>query len=294
MKPIVGVLLIALLAANIWSLLNQRRIERRLETLQAENQKLADDIAQKTAISPEDFRTAQAQLEKAHSYMDAVDNRLTNSATVLKSLQDVAAAQNQPAMTRFPNARPGYVDTRLPGNAFPGGNNSPAPESTAELLSPPSSSHSPDGQLLHRSWGPEQVLGPPDTQGAGDIPTAWAPKSLNGAGEEWLNVNYSQAVDIAEINVRETHNPGAISKITAVLATGQEIVVWEGREPPAQPPVDMKFTVPPGVQAQSVKVYLDRRRVPGWNEIDAVELVGRDGSRQWASSATASSSYAEP
>jgi len=41
-------------------------------------------------------------------------------------------------------------------------------------------------------------------------------------------------------------------------------------------------------------VYLDRRRVPGWNEIDAVELVGRDGSRQWATSAIASSSYAEP
>jgi hypothetical protein len=137
------------------------------------------------------------------------------------------------------------------------------------------------------------VLGPPDTREAGDIPTAWAPKSSNG-GEEWLHVNYDRAVDISEINVRETHNPGAISKITALLPTGQEIVVWEGTEPPAQPPVDMKFTVPPGVQAQSVRVYLDRQRVPGWNEIDAVELVGRDGTRQWASSATASSSYAEP
>src|SRR5437773_2312097 len=114
MKPIVGVLLIVLLAANIWSLLNQRRIERRLETLQADNQKLADEIAQKPSISPEDFRSAQAQLEKAHSYMDAVDNRLTNSATVLKSLQDAAAAQNQQAIARYPSPQPGRVDTRLP------------------------------------------------------------------------------------------------------------------------------------------------------------------------------------
>ena len=42
------------------------------------------------------------------------------------------------------------------------------------------------------------------------------------------------------------------------------------------------------------RVDFDRARVPGWNEIDAVELVGRDGSRQWATSAKASSSYAGP
>ena len=40
-------------------------------------------------------------------------------------------------------------------------------------------------------------------------------------------------------------------------------------------------------------IHLDTTRVPGWNELDAVELVGRDGSRQWATSADASSTYAE-
>jgi hypothetical protein len=43
-----------------------------------------------------------------------------------------------------------------------------------------------------------------------------------------------------------------------------------------------------------VKVYLDTARVPGWNEIDAVQIIGRDGSQQWAKHATASSTYAEP
>ena len=38
---------------------------------------------------------------------------------------------------------------------------------------------------------------------------------------------------------------------------------------------------------------LDTSRVPGWNEIDAVEIVGHDGSRQWASQAAASTSYAD-
>jgi hypothetical protein len=45
------------------------------------------------------------------------------------------------------------------------------------------------------------------------------------------------------------------------------------------------------IQANQIKVYLDRQRSPGWNEIDAVELIARDSSM--AASAMASSSYAE-
>ena len=41
-----------------------------------------------------------------------------------------------------------------------------------------------------------------------------------------------------------------------------------------------------------MKIYLDTKRVNGWNEIDAVELVGKDGSKQWAVNASASSTYA--
>jgi hypothetical protein len=43
---------------------------------------------------------------------------------------------------------------------------------------------------------------------------------------------------------------------------------------------------------KSIKVYLDTSLIQGWEEIDAVELVGRDGSRQWAKDVNASSTYA--
>ena len=42
----------------------------------------------------------------------------------------------------------------------------------------------------------------------------------------------------------------------------------------------------------ALRVELDTNRSNGWNEIDAVELVGPDG-RQWAAHARASSSYAD-
>ena len=143
-----------------------------------------------------------------------------------------------------------------------------------------------------RAWGPEQAAGAPDTMQAGDISTAWASANPDG-GEEWLKLEYERAVDIAEVRVRETYNPGAISKVTAFLADGRELTLWEGTEPPSQAPVEMSFQVPSTLVARSVKVYLDTTRVPGWNEIDAVAIVARDGSVQWAQHVKASSTYAQ-
>ncbi len=142
-----------------------------------------------------------------------------------------------------------------------------------------------------RSWGTEQVVGAPNTPTAGDQPTAWASREPDG-GPEWLQAGFDRPVDISEIRVRETYNPGAISKVTA-LSNGQEVVLWEGTAAPGPAPRDFVIRPVQPIQADSVLVHLDTARVAGWNEIDAVELVGRDGTRQWASSSRASSTYAD-
>jgi hypothetical protein len=114
-------------------------------------------------------------------------------------------------------------------------------------------------------------------------------------GAEWLKVDYERETQVAEVRVRETYNPGAIVRVTAVLAGGEEALLWEGEEPSAQAPIDRSFPVANvNVPTKSIKIYLDTKKVPGWNEIDAVELIGKDGSRQWATQASASSSYADP
>jgi len=142
-----------------------------------------------------------------------------------------------------------------------------------------------------RPWGPEQATGAPDTEQAGDMPTAWA--SLNpDDGVEWLRVDFDQAVTISEVRIRESFNPGTVSKVTAILQGGREHVLWEGLDPTAGAPADFTVKAVGEVASRSVKIYLDTTRVQGWNEIDAVELVGKDGKRQWASRALASSTYA--
>ncbi len=151
---------------------------------------------------------------------------------------------------------------------------------------PPAAAETPK-----RPWGPEQALGAPDTTQAGDMQTAWASQTQDG-GEEWLRLDYEKAVNLAQVRIRESYNPGAVTKVTAFRANGEEVVLFEGDDPTANPPADLAVEVPGEVVSKQVKVYLDTRRVEGWNEIDAVELVGKDGSHQWATFAAASSTYA--
>jgi hypothetical protein len=135
-----------------------------------------------------------------------------------------------------------------------------------------------------------QATGAPDTLAAEDLPTAWAPASEDG-GAEWLQLDYETAVEIAQVRVRQNCGAGCIAKVAAVLESGREVVIWQGRQDAATGIVEAPFHAPAGLKARGVRVYLDTARVPGWNEIDAVELIGRDGSRQWASGASASSTY---
>ena len=294
MKAILVCVVIVLLGINGYLAINQHQLKRKVAVLENANRDLTAVVDQKPDISTEELRETRRQLEQAQLTLAATEKIITNLAPALSQPQGPSAqiaASGSGRNSRF--TTPQAVS--LPG--VPG-----RPGGIEALDQPPasldpgmvSSSHSAEGQLLQRSWGPEQMIGPPNTTEAGDYATAWAPRTSRGAGEEWIHLGYENAVEVAQVNVRETYNPGAISKIAAVLPNGQETVLWEGVEPAAQAPVNMSFPLPAGVRANQVKVYLDRRRVPGWNEIDAVELVGRDGSRQWATSAVASSSYAEP
>jgi hypothetical protein len=285
MKPILIAGFALLVGAVGWLALRQQRLERRIDVLRIENARLSEELAQKPNLSPEQFRAASQRLEKAGVFIDAVENRLTNASALLKQLQSASQDLGGSSRRRPASGAGSRADYPPPLSTPPGFVEGPP--------RPAVSSHGPDGQLLQRYWGPEQLVGPPDTHAAGDMPTAWAPLSSRGGRDEWLQVNYDRAVDISEIRVRETYNPGAIAKLAAVLPDGQEVVIWEGVTPPTEAPADTGFAAPAGLQAQSVKIYLDRTRAPGWNEIDAVELVGRDGTRQWASSAAASTSYAD-
>lgn len=143
------------------------------------------------------------------------------------------------------------------------------------------------------SWSPGQAAGPPDTTEHADRSTAWAPSSQDG-GREWLKLSFPKSVEIREINIHESFNPGAVARVIALLPNGTERTLWEGTAPADSALIEHSIPVPKGTRSDTIRIELDTTRVPGWNEIDAVELVGTDSSRQWASSASASSWFGEP
>jgi hypothetical protein len=136
------------------------------------------------------------------------------------------------------------------------------------------------------------MIGAPDTERAGDFPTAWASLDPDG-GPEWVVVDFPKEVEVGQVRVRETLGPGTIFMVSAILADGSEKILWHGTEPAAEAPVEMEFNPSSQVRSRRIRVQLDTSKVSGWNEIDAVELVGTDGTRQWASGAWASSTYAD-
>lgn len=145
------------------------------------------------------------------------------------------------------------------------------------------------------NWGSHQVTGRPDTQGAGDIVTAWASASQDSQ-REWLLLTYPQPVVPTLIRVHETYNPGALDRITLFDPAGNEIEVWSGQDPTTRdkPSGVSEIPVSTTFKTNKVKIHLDSPNVRGWNEIDAVGLVDSDGKTHWAVDADASSSYGRP
>jgi len=150
-------------------------------------------------------------------------------------------------------------------------------------------------QRPKRDWGPEQATGEPDTNMAGDIVTAWASASQDGQ-DEWLLMEYANPVVPPAVLVYETFNPGSLVRVTGFKLDGEEVELWKGVDPTptdagmgtSEIPVKISFTI------ARVKLYIDSKNVPGWNEIDAVGLRDKEKKMHWAIAADASTTYAAP
>ncbi len=142
------------------------------------------------------------------------------------------------------------------------------------------------------SYDVRRVLGPPDvpTPGADHV-NAWCPAQEN-AGTEWLELTYAKAVDATVVRVYEVYTGGAVARVDVRSPGGSWRVGWEGTSDLHGGGTFEARLSSPGVAVNAVRVTLDTGRHKGWHEIDAVELVGPDGSA-FATDATASSTWGQ-
>jgi hypothetical protein len=119
-----------------------------------------------------------------------------------------------------------------------------------------------------------QATGAPDTDECGDIATAWASARPNTV--DALTVGFDEAVWPTEIHIYQTYNPGSIVGVEMLLEGGDSMMIEDSADPGTDCPgvfsIRINQEVP--LPVNGVVIHLNQRGL-GWNEIDAVELVGQ-------------------
>ena len=124
-------------------------------------------------------------------------------------------------------------------------------------------------------WSANQATGAPNVDKYGDDGSAWTSKTPDG-GIEWLDLKYPKPVHATEVRVRESCGSGAVIKVEIYDEQGGAHIVWQGNDPTTDLNYFMVKFPKTTFKADRVKITLATNVVPGWNEIDAVQLVGAD------------------
>jgi hypothetical protein len=124
-------------------------------------------------------------------------------------------------------------------------------------------------------WSANQATGAPNVDKYADDGKAWTSKTPD-AGIEWLDLKYPKPVHANEVRVRESCGSGAVIKIELFDEGGLAHTVWAGNDPTTELNYLMVKFPKTAYKADRVKITLATNVIPGWNEIDAVQLVGTD------------------
>jgi hypothetical protein len=126
------------------------------------------------------------------------------------------------------------------------------------------------------SYSAFQVTGAPNVVGFGNNGNAWCPKEDDG-GIERLEVGFAKPVNATEIRVRQNSAPGAIIKIELIDTEGKAHVVHDGIDTAKYDELNFWFKKTfekTPYKVAGAKITLATNAVEGWNEIDAVQLLG--------------------
>ncbi len=175
------------------------------------------------------------------------------------------------------------------------GDSSPATEPLAEATVEPeeeavSNATQDNDGLLHQwavgakassqygdpEWAASQAVGEPNVPDCEDSIKAWA--SFQPDTEEWLELRYETPVYPTEINIHMNYNPSQVVEVQIIDTQGKTYTVIEA-DPEVVPFCPDVYTITleltKKILVDRVKIFVDQRVLGlGWNEVDAVELVG--------------------
>lgn len=141
-------------------------------------------------------------------------------------------------------------------------------------------------QYSSTSASAEQILGPPDVGSYGSSATAWGTSSPNSPNE-YITVSFDMPTYAYGCVIVENANNGFVSRIDVINLDGEFDPYWIGDDPSDQNVLTNTMFLWPqtGYLVQGLRIYCDNDQVSGWNEIDAVQLLGSNcytlGCTEW-------------
>ena len=125
-------------------------------------------------------------------------------------------------------------------------------------------------------WAAIQAIGEPDTARCGDYQTAWATAGSDTV--ETLVLTYTLSVHVTAINVVQSFNPNQVTQVELVGAFNRATTVYERDPVQVDQPCPYTLVIPVEKTERpydTVRITVDQSVLGlGWNQIDAVELVG--------------------
>lgn len=126
-------------------------------------------------------------------------------------------------------------------------------------------------------WGAEQAAGMPDAPGCGDYQFAWASAASDSIAT--LEISYITPVYPLEIVISESYNPDQVVKVEVFdPETGGYYAVLQKNPVQVDRPCPFHLIIPvEGIEfmTNQVRITVDQSQLGlGWNEIDAVQLIG--------------------
>lgn len=132
-------------------------------------------------------------------------------------------------------------------------------------------------EFANPEWSASQAVGSPDSPGCGDYQFAWASAASDSI--DTLEITFPRFVYPQEINIQESFNPDQVVKVEVFNAdTGAYYTVLQKNPVQIDRPCPYELNVVVeniDFKTNQVRITIDQSQLGlGWNEIDAVQLVG--------------------
>ena len=134
-----------------------------------------------------------------------------------------------------------------------------------------------NSEYSNTRWSAAQMVGAPTPTPVWRHRYSLTIAYMNTNDTVWAELKYAEAIVVEEIEVYETYNPSAITKVELIDEAGASHEVWRGDAwvAPNQSRIFRISNIRVKTPVNRVRLYLDCSKVPGYNEIDAVGITGR-------------------